>query len=147
MGPTLLPYSITVRWSGRTLFMFIYWIIVFFFIFRLGCIIPKIYDRVDYFYLCNVFQWIGIHKNIHATNNALANGSEYHAMIYIFKVGFDAGDQTNFYSFPTALTANIINIGRSTNSEVTGRYVFRIDSQVIDVQPIMESGMYLNDSG
>ena len=66
-------------------------------------------------------------------------------MIYIIKVGFDAGDGTNFYSFPTAFTADIINIGRSTNSGVTGRYVFRIDGQVIDVQPITESGMYINE--
>ena len=62
-------------------------------------------------------------------------------MFYIFKVGFDASDLTNFYMFPTAQTPDIINIGLSTNSGLTGRYVFRIDEITIDVPQITESGM------
>ena len=60
----------------------------------------------------------------------------------MFKVGFDAGDQINFYLLPTSGTQDYGNIGLSTNSGLTGRYVFRIDQISIDAPPIYESGVH-----
>ncbi|NXI90679.1 TECTA protein, partial [Psophia crepitans] len=41
--------------------------------------------------------------------------------------GFNSGDETNFYNIPGSETAAIINITKTTNVNVPGRWVFQVD--------------------
>uniref|UniRef100_A0ABM0M9L1 Protein mesh-like n=1 Tax=Saccoglossus kowalevskii TaxID=10224 RepID=A0ABM0M9L1_SACKO len=45
------------------------------------------------------------------------------------KVGFNAGDNSTYFTVPTSFTHEIVNIETTTNVGVTGRYVFRVDER------------------
>ncbi|XP_060113626.1 IgGFc-binding protein-like [Heteronotia binoei] len=47
------------------------------------------------------------------------------------QAGFDSGDKTNYYTIPSSRTPDIINIGRTTNVGVPGRWVFQVDRSVV----------------
>ena len=47
------------------------------------------------------------------------------------QVGFDAGDQKNFYEVEGARTDAVINMTKTSNVGVPGRWIFRIDSTSI----------------
>ncbi|KAJ7304146.1 hypothetical protein JRQ81_011674 [Phrynocephalus forsythii] len=49
------------------------------------------------------------------------------------QAGFDSGDKVNFYNIPGSRTPDIINIGKTTNVKVPGRWVFQVDEFVIGV--------------
>ena len=47
------------------------------------------------------------------------------------QAGFNAGDGKTFFVLPGSLTPNVINLPQSTNIDVPGKWIFRIDSQNI----------------
>ncbi|NWU17027.1 TECTA protein, partial [Cephalopterus ornatus] len=55
---------------------------------------------------------------------------------HIFQAGFNSGDDTNFYNIPGSQTDAIINITATSNVNVPGRWVFRVDNfQLTSVDP------------
>jgi alpha-tectorin len=50
------------------------------------------------------------------------------------QAGFDAGDETRFFSIPGSQTPDIVNIERTTNVDIRGQWTFRVDLAEI-VQP------------
>ncbi|XP_060113625.1 sushi, nidogen and EGF-like domain-containing protein 1 [Heteronotia binoei] len=47
------------------------------------------------------------------------------------QAGFDSGDRINHYTIPSSRTSDIINIGRTTNVGVPGRWAFQVDEFVV----------------
>ena len=65
------------------------------------------------------------------------NKTYFYNSVYL-KVGFDAGDRTNFFALPSSRTADIANIDDQSNVNLEGRWMFRTDlAEIIDagVQP------------
>ncbi|KAL8173656.1 UNVERIFIED_CONTAM: hypothetical protein K2H54_014179 [Gekko kuhli] len=48
------------------------------------------------------------------------------------QAGFNGGNNTNYFSIPGSRTAEIVNIEETTNVNLPGRWVFRIDGREID---------------
>ena len=48
------------------------------------------------------------------------------------QVGFNAGDGVVYYAVPWSRTPEIVGVGGLSNVGTTGRWIFRIDSAVID---------------
>lgn len=46
------------------------------------------------------------------------------------QAGFDSGDLKNFYTIPGSRTADIFNIGKTSNVGVKGRWAFQVDVHV-----------------
>ncbi|XP_061452981.1 sushi, nidogen and EGF-like domain-containing protein 1 isoform X2 [Rhineura floridana] len=49
------------------------------------------------------------------------------------QAGFDSGDKKNFYTIPGSRTADVLNIGGTSNVNVPGCWVFQVDEFVIGV--------------
>ncbi len=47
------------------------------------------------------------------------------------QVGFNAGDGIRFFSHPDSFTTNLINIPTTSNIEVPGVWVFRVDGEEV----------------
>ncbi|XP_076091897.1 protein mesh-like [Mytilus galloprovincialis] len=47
------------------------------------------------------------------------------------QVGFDAGDGLNFYAIEASRTSNIINVTKMSNIAFPGKFIFRVDSTLI----------------
>ena len=47
------------------------------------------------------------------------------------QVGYDAGDGTNYYALPESRTPEIINVSSMSNVNISGLFVFRVDSAEI----------------
>uniref|UniRef100_A0A8C3PXL9 NIDO domain-containing protein n=1 Tax=Chrysolophus pictus TaxID=9089 RepID=A0A8C3PXL9_CHRPC len=45
--------------------------------------------------------------------------------------GFNSGDETNYYNIPGSRTEAVINITKTSNVNVPGRWVFQVDDKVI----------------
>uniref|UniRef100_A0A669QBQ2 NIDO domain-containing protein n=2 Tax=Phasianus colchicus TaxID=9054 RepID=A0A669QBQ2_PHACC len=45
--------------------------------------------------------------------------------------GFNSGDETNYYNIPGSRTEAVINITKTSNVNVPGRWVFQVDNEVI----------------
>ncbi|XP_013925027.1 PREDICTED: alpha-tectorin [Thamnophis sirtalis] len=48
------------------------------------------------------------------------------------QAGFNGGNSTNYFSIPASRTPDIVNIEETTNVNVPGRWVFKIDGREID---------------
>ncbi|XP_054855759.1 sushi, nidogen and EGF-like domain-containing protein 1 [Eublepharis macularius] len=49
------------------------------------------------------------------------------------QAGFDSGDKIHYYNIPSSRTADVVNIGGTTNVGVPGRWVFQVDEFVAAV--------------
>lgn len=52
-------------------------------------------------------------------------------IINIFKVGFNAGDNVNFFALPGSRQPSVLEVAETTNVDLKGRWMFRIDSATI----------------
>ncbi|XP_014350371.1 alpha-tectorin, partial [Latimeria chalumnae] len=48
------------------------------------------------------------------------------------QVGFNGGNSSNYFSLPTSRTNEVVNIEETTNVNLPGRWIFRIDGKQID---------------
>ncbi|XP_053123555.1 IgGFc-binding protein-like [Hemicordylus capensis] len=49
------------------------------------------------------------------------------------QAGFDSGDQTNYYVIPASHTPDILNIGKTSNVNIPGRWVFQVNEFVTGI--------------
>ena len=54
-------------------------------------------------------------------------------------MGFDAGDQTNFFNLASSNTPDVVEIETQSNVGVAGRYMFRTDLPVIVATTVAQS--------
>lgn len=76
------------------------------------------------------FVIFNFHKITWTTGTA-SNGSECGLGGTPAKSGFDLGDSTTFYTVPGSCSQSIINITQTSNVGVPGKWIFRIDDQVV----------------
>lgn len=50
----------------------------------------------------------------------------------VFQAGFNGGNSTDYFSIPGSRSPEIVNIEDTTNVNVPGRWVFKIDGKDID---------------
>lgn len=50
-----------------------------------------------------------------------------------FQVGFNAGDNVNFFAVPGSREPSIVDIAENSNVGMKGRWLFRVDSATIEV--------------
>lgn len=55
--------------------------------------------------------------------------------IFFYQAGFNAGDQKNYYSIPGAQTDAVINLTRTSNVGIPGKWVFQVDGDsILDIK-------------
>ena len=110
-------------------------------------------DRPLNHYPRNTFQTILAHDGFHSFVIFLYNNLQWVAGTasggdrclgiggFPAKIGFDAGDGINFFAVPASCTPNVQSVGWTSNTNSSGRWVFRVDKEELIKKALIPQGV------